>query len=89
MERIRGAAETLSMAYDLYGFLVLADNTLSDERDKFYDVCEECVIISPNFTADFVRGEIEFINDFRRKVENEIREAELQKKNESRVEPFD
>ncbi|KAK6762710.1 hypothetical protein RB195_023428 [Necator americanus] len=68
MERIRGAAKMLSMAYDLYGLLVLADETLSGERDEFYEDCEEGVIISLNFTADFVRKEIEFIDDFWRKV---------------------
>ncbi|KAK6738505.1 hypothetical protein RB195_020544 [Necator americanus] len=89
MERIRSAAETLSIAYDLYGLLVLADDTLSDEREDFYDDWEEGVIIRPCFSADFICKEVEFIDDFRRKVENEIKEAELQEKSENHASLFD
>ncbi|KAK6766389.1 hypothetical protein RB195_025975 [Necator americanus] len=89
MERIRSATETLSMAYDLYGLLVLADDTLSDEREDFYDDWEEGVIIRPCFTTDFIRKEVEKIDDFRRKVENEIKEAELQEKSENHASLFD
>lgn len=59
MERIRGAVETLSIACALYGLLVLSDNTLSDERDEFYEDFEEGVNISTNFTLEFVRKKIE------------------------------
>ncbi|KIH55845.1 hypothetical protein ANCDUO_13986 [Ancylostoma duodenale] len=83
MGRIRSAAEALSMAYALYGLLVLADNSLLDERDDFYEDCEEGVPIPPTSTADFIRREIEFIEDFKRKIENEVKEAELQEQNEN------
>ncbi|KIH42839.1 hypothetical protein ANCDUO_27171, partial [Ancylostoma duodenale] len=89
MGRIRSAAEALSMAYDPYGLLVLADSSLLDERDDFYEDCEEGLTIHPNFTADFIRREIEFIEDFKRKIENEVKEAELQEQNENHPDLID
>ncbi|KAK5965905.1 hypothetical protein GCK32_012453 [Trichostrongylus colubriformis] len=83
LERLRSAVDGLSMGYELYGLLVLADDTLSTTRDEFFNQDIMGVPLDPTFTSEFVRKELEFLEDFRQKVEIEIREAELQTKNET------
>ncbi|KAK6741525.1 hypothetical protein RB195_009406 [Necator americanus] len=85
MERIGAAAQGLSLTYDLYGLLVMADNNLANE---FFNDTEEGVALEPSFTADFICKEVEFIKEFRSQVETEIREAELQEQRENHINAF-
>ncbi|KAK6751720.1 hypothetical protein RB195_003249 [Necator americanus] len=80
MERIGAAAQGLSLTYDLYGLLVMADNNLANSRYEFFNDTEEGVTLEPSFTADFICREVEFIKEFRSQVETEIREASRPKK---------
>ncbi|KAK5973675.1 hypothetical protein GCK32_007481 [Trichostrongylus colubriformis] len=89
MDRIRGAAEGLSMAYEVYGLLVLSDKALETSRDAFYDEEEQGVSLEPSFIADFVRKELDFLEELNHRIESEIREAQLQEQNESRVSEFE
>lgn len=88
-ERIRSAAEGLSMAYELYSLLVLTDNDLSDSRHTFFGMEEQGVPLEPKFTADFVRRELDFYENFCQSIAIEIRDAELQMRNEVHESVFD
>ncbi|KAK6027245.1 hypothetical protein OSTOST_06725 [Ostertagia ostertagi] len=88
-ERIRSTAEALSMAYEVYGLLVLSDDKVADSRDRFYDKEEQGVAMEPNFTADFIRKELDFLADLKHQVEHEIREAQLQEESERHASPLD
>ncbi|KAK6742637.1 hypothetical protein RB195_010099 [Necator americanus] len=88
MERIGAAAQGLSLTYDLYGLLVMADNNLANSRYEFFNDTEEGVTLEPSFTADFIGREVEFIKEFRSQVETEIREAELQEQRENHINAF-
>ncbi|KAK6762328.1 hypothetical protein RB195_023153 [Necator americanus] len=88
MERIGAAAQGLSLTYDLYGLLVMADNDLANSRYEFSNGTEEGVTLEPSFTADFICREVAFIKEFRSQVETEIREAELQEQRENHINAF-
>ncbi|KAK6030690.1 hypothetical protein OSTOST_03167 [Ostertagia ostertagi] len=77
-DKIRCGTEALSMGYDLYRLLVQADDSLTSSRDKFFEEEVKGVSFDPTFTAEFVRKELEFLEDFCQKIQTEIREAELQ-----------
>ncbi|KAK6061742.1 hypothetical protein COOONC_00590 [Cooperia oncophora] len=72
MERIRSTAESLSVAYEMYDFLVMSDSALKESRRRFYDTDEDGIPIEPVFIADFVRKELDFFADF--KHEKELQE---------------
>ncbi|KAK6023686.1 hypothetical protein OSTOST_10515 [Ostertagia ostertagi] len=82
-DKIRCGTEALSMGYDLYRLLVQADDSLASSRDKFFEEEIKGVSFDPTFTAEFVRKELEFLEDFCQKIQTEIREAELQLNNET------
>ncbi|KAK6757816.1 hypothetical protein RB195_015563 [Necator americanus] len=88
MEKISVVAQGLSLTYNLYALLVMADNKLANSRNDFFNDTEDGVTLEPSFTADFVRREIEFIKKFRRQVKTEIREAELQEQRENHIGVF-
>ncbi|KAK6762041.1 hypothetical protein RB195_022944 [Necator americanus] len=88
MESISAAVQGLSLTYDLYGLLVMADNKLVNSSYDFFNDTEDGVTLEHSFTADFIRREIEFIKEFRRQVETEISEAELQEQRENHVNAF-
>ncbi|KAK6023688.1 hypothetical protein OSTOST_10517 [Ostertagia ostertagi] len=77
-DKIRCGTEALSMGYDLYG-----GGHLASSRDKFFEEEIKGVSFDPTFTAEFVRKELEFLEDFCQKIQTEIREAELQQNNET------
>ncbi|VDP19651.1 unnamed protein product [Heligmosomoides polygyrus] len=89
IERIRSAAEALSMTHELYGLLVLARCASERSKRHFYREEEKGVSIEPSFTADFVRKELEFLSDLVHRVAAEVREAELQMESESHEGPLE
>ncbi|KAK6018865.1 hypothetical protein OSTOST_15519 [Ostertagia ostertagi] len=89
MERIRNLAEGLSMAYELYGLLAFSDEELRDSREIFFGQDEQGVTLEPSFTANFIHKEIEFLEDLKRQIWNEITEAKLQEENENHVNAFE
>ncbi|KAK6022278.1 hypothetical protein OSTOST_12032 [Ostertagia ostertagi] len=61
-----------------YSSKTKADDSLASSRDKFFEEEVKGVSFDPTFTAEFVRKELEFLEDFCQKIQTEIREAELQ-----------
>uniref|UniRef100_A0A0N4WHA0 CCHC-type domain-containing protein n=1 Tax=Haemonchus placei TaxID=6290 RepID=A0A0N4WHA0_HAEPC len=82
-DKPRCASEALAMGYDLYGLLVLSDDTLAISKDKFFEERVKGVSLDPTFTADFVRKEIEFLEDLCHKIQTEIHETHLQTETET------
>ncbi|XGW13271.1 hypothetical protein V3C99_013703 [Haemonchus contortus] len=82
-DKLRCASEALAMGYDLYGLLVLSDDTLAFSKDKFFEERVKGVSLDPTFTADFVRKEIEFLEDLCHKIQTEFHEAQLQTETET------
>ncbi|KAK6030327.1 hypothetical protein OSTOST_03542 [Ostertagia ostertagi] len=77
------------MAYELYGLLAFSDEELRDSREIFFGQDEQGVTLEPSFTANFIHKEIEFLEDLKRQIWNEITEAKLQEENENHVNAFE
>uniref|UniRef100_A0A7I4YK67 CCHC-type domain-containing protein n=1 Tax=Haemonchus contortus TaxID=6289 RepID=A0A7I4YK67_HAECO len=87
-ERIRSTAEKLSMAYEVYGLLILSEGAILFSRKTFFGQDEQGVLLEPSHTADFIRKELEFLEQFIRQVQNEIEEAKRQEENENHSSTF-
>ncbi|KAK6032376.1 hypothetical protein OSTOST_01451 [Ostertagia ostertagi] len=61
---------------------------VADSRDRFHDKEEQSVAMEPNFMADFIRKELDFLAELKH-LEHEIREAQLQEESERHVSPLD
>ncbi|RCN42145.1 hypothetical protein ANCCAN_11887 [Ancylostoma caninum] len=78
-ERILGAAQGLKMSYEIYDLLVIAGSASKDSRTGFYRSDLSGVSVDPAFTDEYVRKELDFIDELMQRIANEVREAELQK----------
>uniref|UniRef100_W6NC66 Translin n=1 Tax=Haemonchus contortus TaxID=6289 RepID=W6NC66_HAECO len=83
LDRIQSAFEALSMAYEVYGLLVLSDESLAISRVCFYDKREQGVTLDPAFTSDFVRKEVDFLTELEHQIQSEIRDAGFQEESET------
>ncbi|KAK6730853.1 hypothetical protein RB195_007364 [Necator americanus] len=72
MERIRNAGEGLAMTYDLYKLLIHAEDASEGSQEEFHQREEEGVLMDPKFTMDFVRKELDFVDNFKLQVDTEI-----------------
>ncbi|ETN70545.1 hypothetical protein RB195_020244 [Necator americanus] len=88
MERIRNAGEGLAMTYDLYMLLIRAEEASLRSQEELYQREEEGVLMDPKFIMDFVRKELDFVDNLKLQMDAEIREAELQMENESRLRQY-
>ncbi|RCN34191.1 hypothetical protein ANCCAN_19966 [Ancylostoma caninum] len=84
MERVRSAGEGLAMTYELYKFLIRAEDASEESQRRYYQKEEEGVSLDPAFTSDFIRKELDFVDNLKLQMDTEIREAELQMENENR-----
>ncbi|KAK6025537.1 hypothetical protein OSTOST_08561 [Ostertagia ostertagi] len=87
-ERLRSAAEALAMSHETYKFLILAETATEESRNKFYDDDVQGISIDPVFTSDYIRKEIEFLDEILKCMENEMKHAEIQIGNEDHKNGF-
>ncbi|KAK5981647.1 hypothetical protein GCK32_020078 [Trichostrongylus colubriformis] len=87
-ERLRSATEALAMSHETYKFLIIAETATEESKSKFYDEDVQGVSIDPVFTSEYVRKEIEFLDEIRRCMETEMTNADIQISNEDHKNGF-
>ncbi|XGW27586.1 hypothetical protein V3C99_007858 [Haemonchus contortus] len=54
------------MAYEVYCLLIFSDGAILFSRKNFFGEDEQGVLLEPSYTADFIRKELEILEQFRR-----------------------
>ncbi|KAK6018651.1 zinc knuckle [Ostertagia ostertagi] len=81
-EKLLSAVQGLTMSYETYGLLILAEHATDESKTEFYNKRVEGISLEPVFVNEFVRKELDFLDAILKSIETEMHEALQQIENE-------
>ncbi|VDO44717.1 unnamed protein product [Haemonchus placei] len=81
-ERILSAMQGMAMCNETYGLLVLANVATEKSKERFYRQSHDGIPIEPAFVNEFVKKEIDFLDELQQRIDTELHESSQQIANE-------
>nr|CDJ98123.1 hypothetical protein HCOI_00009700 [Haemonchus contortus] len=81
-ERILSAMQGMAMCNETYGLLVLANVATEKSKERFYSQSHDDIPIEPAFVNEFVKKEIDFLDELQQRIDTELHESSQEIANE-------
>ncbi|VDL73019.1 unnamed protein product [Nippostrongylus brasiliensis] len=81
-EMCYNARDGMASCYEMYKFLILAQSATEESRAAFFTEDADGVMLEPKFSSEYIRMEMEFLDELLSNMQNEMNQAQIQMNNE-------
>ncbi|VDL86341.1 unnamed protein product [Nippostrongylus brasiliensis] len=81
-EMCYNARDGMASCYEMYKFLILAQSATEESRAAFFTEDADGVVLEPKFSSEYIRMEMEFLDELLSNMQNEMNQAQIQMNNE-------
>ncbi|WKY06057.1 hypothetical protein Q1695_006337 [Nippostrongylus brasiliensis] len=81
-EMCYNARDGIASCYEMYKFLILAQSATEESRAAFFTEDADGVVLEPKFSSEYIRMEMEFLDELLSNMQNEMNQAQIQMNNE-------